>query len=512
VRLFSLAMSFLFISTAGGAVGHQMAATSAESTPVPSSMPRAPLTPSPVPTATPTPVGTLSICSDTNASNLLTYMVPEKQTGTPQPPILQPNDVYDLLNARIKACGVEIWAAPAFAHLSVKVAQGFAYQRAPICYDPDKPAPDVATKQKTLQAVFKLFDQLENCISYVSALQAVVPPTITFKALRPTIYVIVNSPAVNGGQSSAGSGGGGGGGAKGGGSAKGGASGASSAGGGASTASSAGGGTLTASSAGSGGGGGSSASGAGGGSSSAGGGGGSGSAVSSTGTGATDNPGTLMVYDIAIRLGNTAPDVVVIPASAWALADFNNQCLADPPSADGDRGTIGAISVEEATVTNGGSFGLIGVNGWTRVKYSVSLFACDANSFPSKRVWHGFAEGHNFRNGFSMLPISTYLTYISTKWTPATSSTNTVNTAATLAAINYLLPSTSGITIGDTSATMTVPRAYDDAANDLFKKLKEAGSEARNYTPFCSSAEAKLEAARLLKETLCKQLSEPNGT
>jgi hypothetical protein len=192
-----------------------------------------------------------------------------------------------------------------------------------------------------------------------------------------------------------------------------------------------------------------------------------------------------LLYDIAIRLGPPAesPAVFFLPAPQWTLASFNAQCLADPPTTDGG-GTFGAVVIDEATITNGGQFGLLAVNGWSYARYSVSIVSCPVltasqdQDLTTVMQWHGYAEGKAYRNGFSFLPIATYFTYLSTKWSNGSSTT----TAAPQLVLNYFLPFTSGITLGDTGPTMSVPRAFDNASGDLLGKLK------RSYCSAASSA------------------------
>lgn len=388
-----------------------------------------------------------SICSTDNALTFAIQAVPALAApARPATPTLTLDDVATIFKQRISACAATIEQAPAFARISVKLTQGF--DRPPSCDALPQPV-----RPATLVYVLSLLDQLDNCAAYATLLGAVPAPTISFKANHPTIYVINSTGSTAGTPSAAASSGGGAAGGSGGGKTRG------SGGGGGGGAGSGGGGAGPSAPAPA--------------SPSAG-----GSALASTGSGSIDNAAALLLYDLAIRFGYSGSDIDVVPAPAWSLTDFNNQCVADPPAGTSDsdisRGTLGAIVLDEATTTNGGSFALLFVNGWTRVKYSVNILDCHSDSFPSALAWHGFAEGQSFRNGVAFLPINTYLTYLSTKWTNGTSTTSAATTVGTVAALGYFSQPTSGLTIGDTGSTMTIPRAYDDAAQNLFAKLTDA--------------------------------------
>lgn len=172
-----------------------------------------------------------------------------------------------------------------------------------------------------------------------------------------------------------------------------------------------------------------------------------------------------------------------MPATQWTLANYYNQCLADPPVIDEKTrqiigGTYGAIVIDESTTTNGGQFGLAFVNGWSVAKFSAELVQCTINpDFPGQSpntvVWHGYAEGKSYRFGLSFLPLATWLTFLSTKWNGGTNTVANATTSLTTPqfVLAYFLGQTAGVTIGDTGTTMTVPRAYDNAAGDLLGQL-----------------------------------------
>jgi hypothetical protein len=374
-----------------------------------------------------------------------------------------------LLERRIEACENQINAAPAYSKRYVDIQYGKGV--APNC----QPAAMVTRPQELIY----LYDQLERCVAYENLLAAVPAPPLLFHSIRPTMYILINSlppaatqPATGGGTTAGAS------------SGKGTSSGATSA------QSSSGGQSSNA--------------------------GASGGTSQTSGGGGIDNPGTLLLYDLAMRLepgDETEPAppnrVFFIPAPQWTLSSFYNQCLSDPP--DGTGGTLGAIVVDESTTSNGGQFGLFFVNGWAYVKYSAQLLMCDPPSplntttaFPIELTWHGYGEGKDYRNAISFLPIATWLTYISTKWIPSSTFTSgTTNFSINPSepwnyALQPFLTASAQITLGDTGATMTVPRAYDNASVDLLSNLNR----------YCASFGAGRTDLNRASQVLCAAISD----
>lgn len=304
---------------------------------------------------------------------------------------------------------------------------------------------------------YLLMDVLQGCASYVAALNAVVIPTPLYRTALPTLYVIMASggvPLAKGSKSGSPS------------STTSGASTNST-----TTSSSSGGSTAPTASAGAGG-----------------------------GTTGIDNPNSLLLFTIAQQLQEAliqkTTNMEVIPASLWTIEDFNAQCIADPWERETDgrlHGTYGALLLDGSTTNDPSEFGLLFTAGWTRARYHVTVVTCDnPPTFQSVERWSDFVEGYNRRIGISFVPVAGYFAYLASKWqqqttlllatpapaasgapavstSPAPVDQGTVINTAGLQGLGNFLAGTSNLSIGDTSAPMTVPRAFSDLAKTLTK-------------------------------------------
>jgi len=377
-----------------------------------------------------------------------------------------PDDLKLALRRRLNACQNLVAKASRFAEGTVLINTGVS---------PPETCSVEGAPPAEQNDILYLFDKLEFCVYYNTLIAAVSLPSPLFHATQPTYYVILNSAPASSATGNASFSGGGG-------------SSSQSSGHGSGSTSGSGSQSPTGAS-----------------TSASGNGNGSGSAnaptvpaasgATGTTTGTIDNPSALLLYDIAIRLSppiaQSENNAFIVPATQWTLANFYNQCLADPPQIDKSTGaptsgTAGALVIDESTTTNSGSFALVILNGWTRVKYSVAYYRCQnlfdpktdqaaSGRLPAQLGWRGSAEGADYRNGVSFLPIAGYFTFLSTKWYPSTSASGVSSTIQYASPANYvlayLLPSLTSVTIGDTGLTMTVPRAYDRSTEQLAHQI-----------------------------------------
>lgn len=209
--------------------------------------------------------------------------------------------------------------------------------------------------------------------------------------------------------------------------------------------------------------------------------GGTGSAASLA-SGGIDNPGTLLLWVVAMQLqndffDNPGSNVDVIPESQWKSTDFRDQCSGDPYDKTRSRGTLGAIALSGATIASAGDSWLLVTQGWTHTAYSATLFSC-VDSTDGVPIIQGtaMARGQSYRVAVPLVPAALIGTWITERHknqnaspTPA-STPNLLDTAEVLA-LAQVATSLSTYTLGNASPVMTVPRAFVDSARDLSEQL-----------------------------------------